>query len=91
MALRFRAGHNPLDSFRFMMRKVNSPNCDACGTTEDVQHILSECVRVRVRRSQAFANTANVGFYNSILASPLTDEDRMFCRIITMGIRLRVD
>jgi hypothetical protein len=28
------------DKFAYLMKKVSSPDCDVCGTIEDVQHIL---------------------------------------------------
>lgn len=90
-ALRLRSGHIPLNSFGFMMRKVDSPNCAVCGVVEDVHHILAECGRLGVQRRQAFINSFNVGFYNSVLASPLSDEARTLYHITNIGIRLRVD
>ncbi|KAG6438736.1 hypothetical protein O3G_MSEX000179 [Manduca sexta] len=89
-ALRLRAGHVPLNSFAFMMRKINSPNCSVCGVVEDVYHILFECSLTETQRCQAFGDkNYNLGFYNSILAIPLSKEARMLYKLIITGLRLR--
>lgn len=39
MAHRLRSGHYPTRKFGHLMKKVESPNCDLCGTLDDVQHL----------------------------------------------------
>jgi hypothetical protein len=44
-AHRLRSGHLPLNSFKFLMRKSDSPIYELCGVNDDVYHLLMECVR----------------------------------------------
>ena len=89
LALRLRSGHIPLNSFAFMMRKVESPNCELCGVIEDALHVLEECRRVEAQRKAQFNKGMNVGFYNSLLASPVSDEARRLYKLVRVAIRLR--
>lgn len=51
VAHRMRSGHIPSNKFAFLMRKVNSPNCEVCGKEEDLYHLLLECVRYAPKRN----------------------------------------
>lgn len=82
MALRLRAGHVPLNAFAYLMGKVISPMCSVCNIVEDVHHLLAECARGEELRAQLFSRDFNVGKYNSILASPLSDEARMLYNLV---------
>lgn len=77
LAHRLRTGHIPLNKYGFLMKKVNSPNCDTCGKIEDVQHLLVECERNRSQR-EALLTAANfsrydVGVFISILSDPTSE------------------
>lgn len=73
------------------MRKANSPNCTNCGVIEDAYHILSECGRLDHQRRSVFGEpNYNIGFYNGILALPLSNEAKMLFKMIMLGLRLRV-
>ncbi|XP_061722835.1 uncharacterized protein LOC133529192 [Cydia pomonella] len=54
IALRLRSGHIPLNKFAYLMKKEPSPNCEACNKIEDVQHVLTECVRNEGERLALF-------------------------------------
>ncbi|KAG6457310.1 hypothetical protein O3G_MSEX010239 [Manduca sexta] len=73
IALRLRSGHVPSNKFLYLLKKSQSPNCDTCGTIEDVQHILMECIRLESDRIFGVKRTFDVGMCNSILADPLSD------------------
>lgn len=45
MACRLRSGHVPLNKFKHMMRKADSPYCNICDIEEDIQHFVMECAR----------------------------------------------
>jgi ribonuclease HI len=55
-ALRLRSGHVPLNSFGYMMKKVDSPNCTICNVVEDVFHIIMECTRTNDLRNKLNIN-----------------------------------
>ncbi|XP_063395680.1 uncharacterized protein LOC134680480 [Cydia fagiglandana] len=78
IGLRLRSGHIPLKKFAFMMKKVPSPNCEACNVVEDVQHVLVECVRNEGNRQLLMKslnlNRLDVGVFQSILAAPISEE-----------------
>lgn len=81
-ALRLRSGHVPTNKFAFLMKKVTSPNCEVCGTLEDVYHVLMECVRNANSRTAVFNidKVCDVGLCNSMLALPLSDEaQQIYC------------
>ncbi|CAK1590632.1 unnamed protein product [Parnassius mnemosyne] len=92
-ALRLRSGHIPMNSFAFLMGKVESPNCVECGQIEDVVHILVECVRIEAERvnfcNKYNVNRLDIGFCNSILASPLSEEARILYKIVQVGLKRR--
>ncbi|CAH2091702.1 unnamed protein product [Euphydryas editha] len=80
-ACRLRAGHMPVKSFAYLMRKVDSPNCDHCNKRDDVYHRLIECVRYADKRNVLFTNFKlninNVGVLQSVLADPKSDAAKM--------------
>lgn len=92
-ALRLRAGHLPLNNFAFLMKKILSPNCSACGTLEDVSHVLLECVRTEAERHNLFMslslNHQEVGVCNSILAFPLSRGAGMLYKLVKIGLKRR--
>ncbi len=45
------------------MKKSDSPNCDVCGTPEDVIHLLLECARFQSDRVKLFKDL-NLNMYN---------------------------
>ncbi|XP_073946529.1 uncharacterized protein [Choristoneura fumiferana] len=68
-----------------LMKKSDSPNCELCGTTEDVQHLLVECVRNCAAR-EALVAAANLSKYDTgmfvgILAQPASDMALMLFRL----------
>lgn len=73
-AHRLRSGHMPLNSFGFLMKKLNSPNCEECGTPEDVIHLLTECARFQAAREDLLRvleiNLYDVGMFHYILSTP---------------------
>ncbi|KAL0883429.1 hypothetical protein ABMA27_016810 [Loxostege sticticalis] len=83
---RLRSGHFPSNKFAFLMRKAPSPNCDVCGTLDDVQHILVECEKYRGRRSpilQKFnINMYDVGAFIEILADPTSQAAKCLAEMI---------
>lgn len=73
MACRLRSGHIPLNQFKFLMRKADSPNCEICGSREDIQHFLMECARsesLRQKLRDLGVNYIDVGVSQSILSEP---------------------
>lgn len=93
-AFKLRSGHIPLNSFGFLMKICDSPNCDECGVVEDATHIMKECVRSEAERSGFMLEfdlcAMNVGVYNSILASPLSRAARMLYKLVDVSIKRRV-
>ncbi|KAL0841117.1 hypothetical protein ABMA28_014874 [Loxostege sticticalis] len=86
LMLRIRSGHIPSRRFAFMMKKVDSPNCEVCGVIDDVFHILMECDRNRTQRN-IFINKFNVnrldmGYVQSILGNPSSDAARYLCSLV---------
>uniref|UniRef100_A0A2H1W033 SFRICE_025130 n=1 Tax=Spodoptera frugiperda TaxID=7108 RepID=A0A2H1W033_SPOFR len=77
IAHRLRSGHIPLNGFRHLMGKSDSPNCAECGRVEDVHHLLVECVRTRAAREVLMntfkINLIDVGFIQSTLSEPLSN------------------
>lgn len=62
--------------FSYLMKKTQSPNCIDCGVVDDLYHILMECVRNENTRINIFGPNKkyDIGYCNSILASPLSSE-----------------
>lgn len=89
-AMRLRSGHIPLNKFLHLMGKSDSPNCSECGVVEDVYHVVMECVRTEAERfdfnQQTGINTNDVGWCNSILADPLSEEARLLVKLVNMCI-----
>lgn len=86
-ALRLRSGHIPSSRFAFLMNRALSPNCDECGVVEDVTHILTECVRNEsFRKTHLGARTTQVGYLNSILAFPMSEEAGMLYKLAKLGL-----
>jgi hypothetical protein len=73
-AHRLRSGHYPSKSFAYMMRKSNSPICDKCGKPDDLQHVLTDCVRFATKRTHLITklglNNCNIGMFHGILSNP---------------------
>ncbi|CAH2094223.1 unnamed protein product [Euphydryas editha] len=87
LMMRLRSGHIPLNRFAHLIKKVNSPNCSTCNTTEDVLHILAECARNESYRRQHFKDcSSNIGYFNSVLANPYSVEARRILRLVEIGI-----
>ncbi|XP_061706714.1 uncharacterized protein LOC133517414 [Cydia pomonella] len=78
IALRLCSGHIPLNKFAYLMKKEPSPNCEACNKIEDVQHVLTECVRNEGERLALFCllslNRLDMGGFQCILAEPSSVE-----------------
>lgn len=89
LALRIRSGHYPSAKFAFLMKKVDSPNCQTCNKLEDVQHLLMDCVRNKNERDSLLnelkLNILDVGIIQSILSSPKSNAAKKICNLITVG------
>lgn len=81
MAYRLRSGHMPLNGFKFLMKKTESPNCDLCGVFEDIYHLVMECSRSADLRLNIFTSLnlvqLDVGLLQSILAEPTSGAARL--------------
>ena len=42
----------PLNNFYFMIKRKNSPDCDECKCTENVNHFIFKCKKHHVIRNQ---------------------------------------
>lgn len=42
---RVRSGHCPLNSILFRFRASNTPNCNVCSQVEDIDHLLTVCIK----------------------------------------------
>lgn len=77
MAHRLRSGHYPSNKFGYLMKKVNSPNCEICGIIEDVHHLLMECNRYFIERETLMQkynmSRYDVGTFLNVLANPTSD------------------
>lgn len=86
VAHRMRSGHIPSNKFAFLMRKVNSPNCEVCGKEEDLYHLLLECVRYAPKRNMIIQtlqlNVTDVGVFHNILAEPTSGAARMLYSLL---------
>lgn len=80
-ALRLRSGHIPGNKFSYLMKKSSSPNCSSCNKLDDVQHILTECVRNSHHRPQTHPNSSLIGVCNSTLAEPLSASARILYKL----------
>lgn len=90
IAFRTRSGHIPLNSFAFLMRKSDTPNCIECDQVEDIYHILMECVRNEdARREINSALFTCLGGCNSILANPCSEEARTLFKLVKIGVQRR--
>lgn len=92
-SFRIRSGHIPLNKFGFMMGKTSSPNCSECDIVEDIYHVLMECVRNEAFR-QCLQESCkvclfDVGWCNSVLASPLSREARMLYKLVQIAVKNR--
>lgn len=91
IAHRLRSGHIPLNKFGYLMKKVASPNCETCGTVEDIQHLLLECVRNQAERDILLRTlklkSINVGLFNSILAEPWSNEAKLVYTFVINSLR----
>lgn len=78
IAHRLRSGHMPLNKFAFLMKKIDSPNCEACGKIEDVHHLLMECDRNSRSRERLIRdlklNRLDVGMFHDIMSRPDSDQ-----------------
>jgi hypothetical protein len=85
-AHRLRSGHMPLNSFKFLMRKSDSPNCELCGVNDDVYHLL-KCVRSAPVRRQIYnmlsVNRFDVGVMQSVLATQTSDVARKLYQLVS--------
>nr|XP_026492744.1 uncharacterized protein LOC113398301 [Vanessa tameamea] len=76
IGLRCRSGHIPSKKFAYLMRKVESPNCEYCNKVEDLYHILTECAKNRIERATTITklnmNLLDIGVFQSILTEPAT-------------------
>lgn len=89
-ALRLRSGHIPSNKFAFLMRKVPSPDCNECGTVEDVVHVLLECVRNEAVRAAWFdRKLLETGYVNSILSLPISDEAEILYNLTEVALKSR--
>jgi hypothetical protein len=90
-ALRLRSGHIPSNKFAFLMRKVSSPNCNECGTIEDVIHVLLECVRTEAVRTSAWSDRRllDIGLVGSILSLPMSDEADILYNLAEVALKSR--
>lgn len=77
IAHRLRSGHYPCKKFSFMMKVSDSPNCEVCGTVEDVHHLLIECAKNSSERDVLIdifnLNRSDLGVFINMLASPASD------------------
>ncbi|XP_028177953.1 uncharacterized protein LOC114365550 [Ostrinia furnacalis] len=75
------------NKFAFMMKKVNSPNCNICDKVEDVQHILVECVKFKKERDlilrKFHINAYDVGGFLNILANPTSKAARFVVDMVS--------
>ncbi|KAL0822281.1 hypothetical protein ABMA28_004394 [Loxostege sticticalis] len=82
---RLRSGHYPSNKFGFLMKKVESPNCEVCNKVEDVQHLLTECSRNERQRQIIIAtlklNRLDMGTFHNILTEPLSDGAKIICEL----------
>jgi len=91
-AFRVRSGHIPLNNFAFLLKKVPSPRCTLCGITEDVYHILMECVRNESLRRLLFQDhiAYNIGYCNSLLSYPHSEKARLIYKLVKLGLKTRI-
>ena len=86
VAHRIRSGHMPLKGLAYLMRKVDSPNCDTCQKKEDVHHLLVECVRNQSQREIIVKtlkiNKLDVGIFLSLLSKPTSREAKMVYNLL---------
>lgn len=85
-AHRLRTGHIPLAKFNHLMKISDSPNCATCGVTEDVHHLLVECVRSQFLRThmcnQYGLNLLDVGAFQCVLSAPLCEAAKALFSIV---------
>jgi hypothetical protein len=73
-----RSGHSPLNNYLHRIKKLDSPDCTVCKTTEDVHHFLIKCSRFenerKTFRQTLRAKKINIDFNSiqQILDSPKT-------------------
>lgn len=86
IAHRLRSGHVPLNKFRHLMGKSDSPNCTQCDVMEDVHHLLVECVRTQTAREVLMntfkINLIDVGFVQTILSEPVSNAAILLYKIV---------
>lgn len=87
--LRLRSGHIPSNKFAFLMKKSPSPNCSDCGTIDDVQHVLMECVRNQRYRQSCITmiRSTDIGLLNNILADPTSEMMKVLVKLAELGLK----
>lgn len=88
-AFRLRSGQIPLNSFGFMMNKVDTPNCTVCNVVEDVYHIIMECSRTEEMRQKLQLPNYDMGHCNCILMTPNSKEAKLLYKFVQLGIKKR--
>lgn len=82
---RLRSGHYPNKKFAFLMKKINSPNCDICDTMDDIEHMFTECEkfkrRVEILMDKYRINRFDTGVFLGILARPTSEVAKDFTNI----------
>lgn len=77
LAHRIRSGHIPSKKFAYLIKKETSPNCQTCGTVEDVHHLLMECVRNKTQRDALMLklklNHYDMGVFVHVLSDPASE------------------
>jgi ribonuclease HI len=85
---RLRSGHYPCNKFAYLMKKVESPNCEVCHVLEDIHHLVMECAQYQEERrilvSRLRINTLDVGTIHSILSQPVSEEAYMLYRFVCL-------
>lgn len=90
MAHRLRSGHFPSRKFGYLMKKVDSPNCQVCNKIEDVQHLLLECEKNRREREivmrELKLNIYDVGTFIRILSIPNSGEAKLIYAMVAASL-----
>lgn len=91
--MRLRSGHIPLNSFAYLMGKVQSPDCSVCGKVEDVYHVIVECARNEAERYSYVikydSDLYSVGNCNIIMAFPMSEEAISLINLVRLALRRR--
>lgn len=90
-ALRLRSGHIPLNSFRYMIKISDTPNCRTCKTLEDVYHVLVECVRNEAERTEFErvnkVKLHSIGYCNTILSAPSSEKAKLLYKMVNVAVK----